>query len=256
MDSQALVCNECGTLHCVPSAPTTPIGNFASSSGPTAEQEPKPNSTFPSQILHQCSPGIMEDVRTELPLEQPVDVPTVNPMHLMRGQQQQEEDLLVQSLELSGLPDQIDGKRVHKAQNPCRRCFQQGTKCRRKPGSDSCERCEKYQNSCNSCLTDAKPRSGSRWSKCIVVDYSSPCTISASRIIHDFFEGDKLEYYAGFVPKGRRAAWRAAEELKAYPGILKKFHYDNPQMPGPPDWLVVEEGDAFFYGHSNQLPKV
>lgn len=249
MDSPALVfCDQCGTLHCASSAPTTPVGNVASSSSPTSEQEP----------LHQGPPGIMEDiqVRTELPLEQHGNVQTVNPMNLMRGQQQQEEDLFVQSLELSGLPDEIDGRRVHKAQAPCRKCFQQGTKCHRKPGSDSCERCEKYQNRCNSCLTDAKPRSRSRWSRCIVFDYSSPCTISASRIVHNFFEGDKLEYYAGFVSKGRRAAWRAAEELKAYPWILKKFHYDNPQMPGPPDWLGEEDGDAFFYGDSNELPQM
>lgn len=256
MDSPALVCNECGTLHCVPSAPTTPIGNFASSSRPTAKQEPKANSTFPSPLLHQCSLGIMEDVRTELPLGQPVDVPTVNPMHLMEGQQQQEEDLLVQSLELSGLPDQIDGKRVHKAQNPCRYCFQKGMLCHRKPGSDSCETCEKHHRNCNNCLTGAKPRSRSQWSKCVVVDYSSPCTITASRIRYDPLEGFKLEYDAKFVFKGGWPTWEAAENLRAYPGVLKKFHYDNPQMPGPPDWLFEQEGDAFFYGNSKELPKM
>lgn len=195
----------------------------------------------------------MEDIRTERPLEQLGDVQTVNPMDLMGGQQQQDEDLLVQSLELSGLPDEIDGKRVHKAQNPCRRCFQQGTKCRRKPGSDSCESCARRLVTCIRCLEGTKP--GIMWSKCIVVDYSSPCTISASRIMHDFFEGDKLEYYARFVPRGRQT-WKAAEELKAYPGVLKKFHFDNPQMAGPPHWLVVEEGDAFFYGNSKELPKM
>lgn len=242
MDSPALVCNECGTLHCIPSAPTTPIGNFASSSRPT---------------LHQCSPGIMEDIRTELPLEQPVDVPTVDPMHLTGGQQQQqEEDLLVQSLEFSGLPDQIDGKRVHKAQNPCRYCFQKGMHCHRKPGSDSCETCLKHQRNCHNCLTGAKPRSRSQWSKCVVVDYSSPCTITASRIRHDPVEGSKLEYNAKFVFRGGWPTWEAAEELKPYPGVLKKFHYNNPQMPGPPDWLGEEDGDSFFYGDSNELPQM
>lgn len=256
MDSPALVCDECGTLHCVPSAPTTLIGDVASSSGPTVEQEPKLSSVSPSRLLHQCCPGIMEDVRTELPLEQPGDVQTVNPTDLMGGQQQQEEDLFVQSLDLSGLPDEIDGRRVHKAQNPCRKCFQAGALCHRKPGSDSCARCEKYQNNCNIHLTGAKPRSRSRWSKCIVVDYSSPCTVSASRIRLDPLEGDKLEYNAKFASKGGWPTWEAAEDLRAYPGVLKKFHCENPQMPGPPDWLVEQEGDAFFYGNSKELPKM
>lgn len=202
MASPALVCDQCGTLHCIPSAPTTPTGEFASSSVPTAEQEPKPNGTFPSQLLHKCSPAIMEDIRTERPLEQLGDVQTVNPMDLMGAQMQQDEDLLVQSLELSDLPDEIDGKRVHKAQNPCRRCFQQGTKCRRKPGSDSCESCARRLVTCIRCLAGTKP--GIMWSKCIVVDYSSPCTISASRIIHAFLKGISLSTTPGLSPGAAR----------------------------------------------------
>lgn len=63
-----------------------------------------------------------------------------------------------------------------------------------------------------------------------------------------------LEYHVKYEFKSGPVRWVAAENLKEYTWILKKFHHDMPHMPGPADWLVEEEDDEFFYGDSDYLP--
>lgn len=206
---------------------------------------------------------IMEDVQREQSSEQPGAVQTVDPREVMGGQkpqlpdnrelqQQQEEDHFKNALELSDLPEEIDGKPIHKGQNPCRKCYQTGRSCNKAHGSDTCTTCSGLGRICHQSLAGAKPYG--RWEKVAVLDYSAPISIKASRIIL-YAEEKLLEYEVKYAYKPRAGNWESAEAaiLKAYPWVLKKFHHDNPDIP-PPEWLVKYEDDDFFYGKSNHLP--
>lgn len=277
MASQPLICHECGTLLYLPYPFTTPV-NVDNALHLTAE--PKivagivcTSHACPSQVSLQETPGIMEDVQMEQPLEQPGGLQTVNPRDIMsvhsrlQQQQHQQQDLeQLQSLQqleqlepelepelegeveqlLSNFAQEIDGKPVHQGVNPCRRCYQTGLNCRRGLGSDSCPKCQSCKILCNKSLAGAKPKG--RWKNVIVLDYADPVTINASRVRDGPDGGDVLEYHTKWAFKAQRASWEAAENLIDYPWILKKFHHDNPRMPGPADWLVEEKDDEFFYG--------
>lgn len=200
-------------------------------------------------------------------MEQSGDVGTVDAHEITGGQQpqlsnndspqqkqqQEEEDFEKTELELF-LNDplrELDGKLVHQGPNPCRHCYQSGRLCAMLPGTDSCKSCQYYRK-CHKSLVGAKP--GGHWSTRIVLDYSAPLFIDASRFRDGSDGGAVLEYRVKYPFKFGKTMWVAAEDLKEYVWILKKFHHDRPSMPGPPAWLVAEEDDEFFYGSSDHLP--
>lgn len=270
MANPALVCDECGILLYFPST-NTGAPDTTNARRLTAKQKSDLNIlcciTCPSRLIIQDS-GIMEDVQMEQPSEQSGDVQTLDPSGITGGlelplsnngelqQPPQEEHHSNNSLELGDFPQEIDGKPIYTGRNPCRRCFQSGiVNCSIVPGSEKCAKCHSGGRSCHKSLAGARPTG--MWEKVTVLDYSPPFILVASRTrrLHDP-EEEMLEYYVNYAYKGGGPAWRSGESeiLKAYPGALKKFHRENPDMPGPPSWLVEEEDDDFFYGESTDLP--
>lgn len=270
MENPALICDECGILLDVPGTIATPVDvNIACRL--TAEEKYNldivcPSDTCPSRFIPKESFRIMESVH----MEQSGDVQTVGPRENMGGQQpqlsnndlqqqkQQEEDedfektlQLELELFLNDPLQEIDGKLVHQGQNPCRGCYQRGLHCVKLPGSEICTSCQPHRK-CHRSLVGAKPVG--LWSKKIVLDYSAPLFINASRVWEGPDGGDMLEYRVKYPFRFGRTRWVAAEDLREYTWILKKFHHDMPSMPGPPNWLVEEEDDEFFYGDSDHLP--
>lgn len=239
MASPAPICDECGTVFNVPGTIATPV-EADNAHRLTAEQKYNLNIVCPSE------PEIMG-----------AQQPQLSNNDVTQQQQQEDEDFektlqLELELFLSDPLQEIDGKLVHQGQNPCRYCYQRGSHCVKLPGSDSCTSCQYRRRNCHKSLVGAKPRG--HWVNRIVLHYSAPLFINASRVWDGPDGGDIIEYRVKYPFKFGRTKWVAAEDLKEYVWILKKFHHDMPNMPGPPEWLIEEEDDEFFYGDSDHLP--
>lgn len=271
MTNQAL-CHECGSLLNVSGAIVAPT-DVDNARPITAEPRYSteivcPSDTCPSRFIPHETFGFMETVQ----MEQAGDLGTVDSREIVGAQQpqlsnndfpQQQEQQELEDLEktlqveleifLNDPLQQVDGKPIHQGRNPCRVCYRKGIHCCILPGSKACTSCQGTSRpSCNKSLAGAK--AGGFWSKRTLLDYSPPFSIHASRISDGSDGGDVLEYNVNYPFKPGRPSWVAAENLKEYTWMLKKFHHDKPRMPGPAEWLVVEEDDEFFYGDSNHLP--
>lgn len=245
-----VVCDECGTLlYCDPS-PVTDAADVT----PKTQRLTKEQCTGLGIVCSsdKCSPKPIVLVPAET-------LESVEQEMLSGGefppQEQQEQDLegkLERELGLlDSLPQVIDGKPVYTGENPCRRCYNKGYRCSWEEGSDSCSACVRHNDPCRKSLVGIKP--AAVWQKWTVVDYSSPCIVHASRLRSRMYGNEVLEYQVKWIFKTGHCCWEEAETMKKYPWILKKFHHDNPNMPGPPEWLAAEEDDDFFYGDSDEL---
>lgn len=273
MASPDLICDECGTLLYTPGSTSTPV-DIANTSRLTAKQKSDLNivcssNTCPSRSVPEGFAGTVEDIQMEERLEQLGDSGTIDPRIIMGDQQPQlpnydqvpqqdqhheqqgvNNELELQLQSLFQPPQRVDGKHVHKGVNPCRFCYRNAMYCHWAPGADSCTQCQS-KRICNKYLGGAQPEG--HWKKWSIENYAAPFTINASRIRKLRKGGDILEYNVKYAAKGGKARWELAENLKDFPWMLKKFHHDMPQMPGPEDWLVEEEGDDFFYGSSDHI---
>lgn len=235
-----VVCDECGTLlYCDPSPATGATDVTHKTQRLTKEQCTGLGIVCSS---NKCSPKPSV----------PAPVETLEGAQAEQDPEQDPESELERELGLlDSLPQEVDGKPVYKGENPCRRCYNKGYRCSWEAGSDSCSSCVRQNNPCHRSLAGIKP--AQVWRKWKVLDYSSPCVIHASRLRPRMYGNEVLEYKVKWIFKSGHYSWEEVEAMKEYPWLLKKFHHDNPTMPGPPDWLVAEEDDDFFYGDSDQL---